>query len=509
MHELLTLSAREIARRIRMREITSREAVEIHIRHAERVNPTINAIVQDRFTAAREEADRADEQVAAAQEPSSLPPLHGVPCTIKENFAFAGMPNTSGLVSRRGMIAEKDCTTVSRLRDAGAIPLGVTNIPELCMWVESHNRVYGRSRNPYNPQHIVGGSSGGEGAIIGSGASPFGLGGDVAGSIRLPAFFNGVFGHKPTGSLVPTSGQHPPTEGRIQHYCTVGPLARKAEDLMPLLRILAGPDGQDTECRAMQLGDPEDLRMESMNVLCVPENGLRSVSPEMSAALLRAANGLQESGASVRGRKFRRLRYSFNIWASMLHQASETAFSTHLGNGERVRLGTETIKWLTRRSAHTLPSLSLALLERLPMPHGRFIETGRKLEAELLEALGDDGVMLFPSSTVAAPRHLEPMRTPLDYAYMGIINVFGMPSTQVPMGLDRNGLPLGVQVISAPGNDHLTIGVAMQLERIFGGWIPPWRASEQAVGTLSARRKRAVGSDLPRAARLFRGLARA
>ncbi len=507
MHELLTVSASEIARRIRHRTITSREAVEVHIRHAEQVNPAINAIVRERFDQARREAEAADARVRGTADADSLPPFLGVPCTIKENFAFTGMPNTSGLVSRRHVIAEQDCSAVARLRAAGAIPLGVTNIPELCMWVESNNRVYGRSNNPYNPAHIVGGSSGGEGAIIGAGASPFGLGGDVAGSIRLPAFFNRVFGHKPTGSLVPTSGQHPPPEGRIQHYCTVGPLARRAEDLMPLLRLLAGPDGIDTECREMPLGDPAAVRLAGMRVLCVPGNGLRAVSPDLSAALLRASRGLEQSGMRMNWRRFRRLRYSFNIWASMMHAASRTAFSTHLGNGRKIRIGAESLKWLARRSPHTLPSLGLALLERLPMPHGRFIETGRRLQAELLEALGDDGIMLFPSSTIAAPRHLEPLRTPMDYAYMGIINVFGMPSTQVPMGLDRNGLPLGVQVISAPGNDHLTIAAALELERIFGGWIPPWRASERAVSAISPRLQPL--QDLPLAARLARGLARA
>src|SRR5207237_4871758 len=145
--------------------------------------------------------------------------------------------------------------TVGGLRAAGAIPLGVTNLSELCMWMESNNRVYGRTGNAYDPRRTAGGSSGGEGAIVGAAGAPFGLGSDIGGSIRMPAFFNGVFGHKPTGGLVPNSGQFPMAHGPALRYLTTGPIARHAEDLMPLLRILAGPDGDDAGCVAMELGD--------------------------------------------------------------------------------------------------------------------------------------------------------------------------------------------------------------------------------------------------------------
>lgn len=191
MEELLYLSASEIARRIRSRKLTSREAVETHIREIERVNPVINAVVADRFAEAREEAARADELTFASHR-DDLPEFHGVPCTIKECFALEGMPNTSGLVARIGTVASSDATAVDRMRKAGFVPMGVTNVSELCMWMESDNKVYGRTSNPYDARRIVGGSSGGEGAIVGSGASPIGLGSDIGGSIRMPAFFNGV-----------------------------------------------------------------------------------------------------------------------------------------------------------------------------------------------------------------------------------------------------------------------------------------------------------------------------
>ncbi|MFW5740001.1 MAG: amidase, partial [Myxococcota bacterium] len=240
MDPLLTLSATRLARMIRTRAVSSREVVDAHIRHVEAVNPALNAMVADRFEQAREEARAADERVAR-EDPSELPPLFGVPCSIKEAFALEGMPNTAGLVSRVGSRATTDATAVRRLRAAGAIPLGVTNVSELCMWMESDNRVYGRTRNPYDLGCTAGGSSGGEGAIIAAGGTPFGLGSDVGGSIRMPAFFNGIFGHKPTGGLIPNTGQFPIAHNEARRYLTTGPLCRRAEDLYPLVQILAGP----------------------------------------------------------------------------------------------------------------------------------------------------------------------------------------------------------------------------------------------------------------------------
>ena len=242
MEPLLLASAQQLARQIRQREVTSEQVVGAHIAYLRRVNPRLNAIVHDRYEAALREARLADQRTAEGGE---LPPLHGVPCTIKECFAFEGMPHTSGLMARRGRVATADAPAVARLRAAGAIPLGVTNLSELCMWMESNNRVYGRCHNPYDLGRTAGGSSGGEGAVVGAGGSPFGLGSDVGGSIRMPAFFNGVFGHKPSPGLVPSSGQHPPAYGRIWRYAVTGPICRRAEDIYPLMRVLSGPHDSD------------------------------------------------------------------------------------------------------------------------------------------------------------------------------------------------------------------------------------------------------------------------
>ena len=228
-------SASDLARAIRGGEVSSREVVRAHVDRLRAVQPRLNAVAADRFEAALAEAEAADNSIAAAGEHEALPPLLGVPCTIKESIALAGMPNCAGLLSRRDHRAAETAPAARRLFDAGAIPLAVTNTPELCLAIETHNFVYGRTRNAYDPRRVAGGSSGGEGAAVGAGGSPIGLGSDIAGSIRLPAFFNGVFGHKCSAWLVPNTGHFPPVEGEVTRMFSLGPLARRAEDLMPVV----------------------------------------------------------------------------------------------------------------------------------------------------------------------------------------------------------------------------------------------------------------------------------
>lgn len=476
LHPFLTKSAIDLAALIKRGEITSEEVVEAHLAHLFVVNPVLNAVVRVRARQAREEAKAADRKLKEVGE-EGVGPLHGVPCTIKESFELTGMPLTAGLVSRIGYRAERDATCVKRLRDAGAIPLGVTNVSELLMWMESNNRVYGRCNNPYDPSRIVGGSSGGEGAAVGSGIAPFGLGADIGGSIRLPAFFNGVFGHKPSAGLVPNTGQWPIAENEALDYLVTGPIARRAEDLWPLLRVLAGPDGSCRACRDIALGDPARVDVSKLRVLHVPDNGVISVTDDLRAAQSEVARELAATGALVEERRFPRLTRSLDFWAAKMNAAAETSFAELLGGGRKKSIVPELARWMVRRSDHTLPSLLLAALEKVPTWQGeqakRIVADAELLRRELEEALGDDGVMLYPTYSRPAPRHYAPLLRPFDWVYTAIINVMGLPSTQVPLGLNRRGLPLGVQVIAKHGHDHLTIAVGQYLEKTFGGWVPP------------------------------------
>ena len=478
--EILSASGVALARAIRDRRITSLAVVQAHVDRARRVNPALNAIVRDRYEAALREAAVADEKTSSVHR-DDLPVLHGVPCTIKEAYALEGMPNSAGLWARRNVVATKDATAVARLRAAGAIPLGVTNISELCMWFESQNQVWGRTNNAYDGARTAGGSSGGEGAIVGAGASPIGLGSDVGGSIRMPSFFNGAFGHKPTGGLVPSTGSHPPALNDVQRFDTTGPIVRRAEDLMPVLRIVAGPDGIEEGCVLSDLGDPSAVDVRSLTVYSV-EKGPGAVQGVLVAAQRRAADALVARGAKLERRAIPGLARSFEIWSAMMHEgrAGESRFRDLMAEGSAdFAPWRELARFPLGGSRYTLPGLLLSLFEELPARFTartrQILALGKDLSAELAAVLGDRGVMLYPSFPRVAPRHRTPLLAPFQFAYTAIFNVMEMPATQVPLGLDARGLPLGVQVVAPRHQDHLSIAVAMALETSLGGWVPPKR----------------------------------
>ena len=468
---------------IREGAVSSREVVEAHIAQSLRA-ASVNAVVAERYDAARREADEADRRLAR-EGADALPPFHGVTCSIKESFALEGMPWTAGLVARRGTRAPRDAPTVARYRAAGMIPLGVTNTSELCMWFESDNRVYGRTSCAYDPARIAGGSSGGEGAVVGVGGAPVGLGADLGGSIRMPAFFNGVFGHKPSGGIVSNAGQFPAPEGDARTMCAVGPIARRAEDLFPLLALLAGPDGEDDSVRAHPLRDPSAVDLRALTVIDVRDDASLATRPLercLFDAQERAVRALSRRGATVVQRSIPGLRRAFDIWGATLHASNGGSFAELLGNGERLRaprLLREAPRALRELSEFTLPALVLALVERVPelVPSRAkaMHEAGERLRAELESLLGERAVMLYPSHRRAAPPHRHPMLTFPDAGFTGVFNALRLPVTQVPLGLDERVIPTGVQVVGAWGNDHLTLAVARALEEDLGGWVPPPR----------------------------------
>lgn len=474
--KILRSSATELARAIRQGELRSIEVVNAHLDRIAAVNPQLNAVVFDLASSARAMAREAD---AAKERGADLGPLHGVPCTIKESFAMPGTPFTSGLVARIGVRTDETATAVGRLLDAGAIPMGKTNISELCMWMEGNNKVYGRTNNPYDPSRIAGGSSAGEGAIIGAGGSPFGLGSDIGGSIRMPAFFNGVFGHKPTGGLIPNTGQYPLAENDSARYCTTGPLARSAEDLRLLIDIMRGPDGRCPGAREMRFGDPGAVDLSSLRVLHIRDDGKSRVHPELRRVQDEAARALESCGATLIETRFPKLERSFEIWASMLASGGGESFAELMGEGKDggFKIGRELGRFALGISDHTLPALVLAALETatssMEARQKELVQLGLELRAELSEALGEDGIMLYPSHPVPAPRHDVPMLFPFRWVYTGILNMMEVPATQVPMGLSKRGLPLGIQVAANHERDDLTLAVALFLEQRFGGWRPP------------------------------------
>ena len=475
-HEMLTWSAQAIAAAIRDGRLTSKQALKAHYDYMDEVNPSLNAVVFFRREEAEAEARAADERIAAARENGTvdqLPPLLGVPCTIKENFAFVGTPQASGLLARAHVVNDHDAPTVARLREAGAIPMGVTNTSELCMWMESYNKVYGMTNNPYDVKRTVGGSSGGEGAIIGSGASPFGLGADVGGSIRMPAFFNGTFGHKPSPLLIPNEGQYPAAHGEANRILGTGPLCRRAEDLEPLVRVLAGD-------QAHRLRNPAEVSFDQLRVITVePERGPR-MSADQRSARDRAVQALVARGARAETVDLPAMNKAFDIWSSMLAEANtENSFGDMMfGSKNPLRGAGELLRLMIGRSPHTLPLIVLAMIERAgefaPRRHRRLVQLGEDLKARLHDLLGEDGVLVHPPYPTVAPKHYKALWPPFNFVHCAIFNTMQVPSTSVPMGLDGKGVPTGVQVVAAPEFDHLGIACALALEADCGGWVPPW-----------------------------------
>lgn len=483
MHELYDASVVSLARSIRARDLSPVEVVRGHIQRIEAVNPAINAVVADRFDAALADAKAAEDRVMRARTDETLPPLLGIPYTTKEYIMAKGMPLTAGIWSRRDERAPRNAETVDRLNHAGAILLGITNVPEGGLWLETYNEVYGRTLNPWNPKRTAGGSSGGEGAIVSAGGVPFGLGADVGGSIRIPAAFCGTVGHKPTGAMVPNTGFWPACEGTpLSRYLVCGPLCRRVEDVIPLMQVLAGPDGKDTVVEPFELGDPDSIDLEDVTVYPIESPGFVRINGANRRAVSRCAEVLEQRGATVKPIELRRLRKAFLIWAAMMATGGGPPYAEVIGNGAPFSAAKELFKLAIGQSRHTLPAVAIVGAEKLssvlPGQLDEAVAEGKALQDEIETLLSGRGVLLYPPYTRPAPRHYSPMLTPFDFVCTGLFNVLELPSTVVPTGFDVDGLPLSVQVIAKRGNDHLTCAVARVLEQTFGGW----QRSEPTLG---------------------------
>ena len=289
----------------------------------------------------------------------------------------------------------------------------------------------------------------------------------------MPAFFNGVFGHKPTSGIVPATGLFPASEGAAMRMNSVGPLARRAEDLMPVLRLIAGPDGVDPTTREVELGDPAAVSIEGLDVVLGEGTSYLPVRRELRDARERAADALAERGARVRHEPMRSLRRSVELFLAAAQDGAGLSLSKLV-----VEHGSDpvTLRSALRRGGPHTRAMRLTLAaERIGVPQRqvrRALAAAKSLEAEVSGVIGD-GVLLHPPHPRVAPKHGRTVGRPWVLAPTAIFNLLGLPATQVPLGLNGRGLPLGVQVVAARDNDHVSIAVAIALEQAFGGWVPP------------------------------------
>lgn len=479
---LLRISAAALAKKIREGEISSRTVVEAYIERIREVNPVVNAVVEDRFDVAINEAKACDEKLKSGElNVTTLErekPLYGIPVTIKETCALKGLSYTAGALLRRGIKAQEDSAAVGALKNAGAIPLCVTNVPEMCTALHCSNYLHGITMNPYDTRYTCGGSSGGEGALLGAGASLIGIGSDIAGSIRVPAHFNGVFGHKPSAGLLPNKGHMPYCDGAdFNTMLVLGPLARYADDLHLAMKAIA------LKCEYnLRLDDPVDLRKIRVYYTDGFRNTGNTIAPtdEIKRCIRRAVCFLKESGSSVDKVPTDYLTNIFQIMAITFLSVEEYPNLMEDPNDPTTKYNVawEMLKSLFNLSDFTKSNLFtniLTLLHKL-IPLDERKQCRKKAEEmrdKFVDLLKDDGIFVLPTFPETAIRRGLTMLKLDVQVYSVFANIFGFPATHVPLGFSENGLPIGIQIVAGPRQDRLSLAVARELEKKFGGWIPP------------------------------------
>ncbi|XP_043278396.1 fatty-acid amide hydrolase 2-like isoform X2 [Venturia canescens] len=473
-NSLLLESGISLAEKIRNQEVSSEDVVKAFIERCKEVNGLLNAVVIDRYEEAIEEAKNVDKLLHSKPDLEILKktkPFLGVPFTTKESNETEGLPHSMGMTCRKGHISTEDATVVRYLKSAGGILIAKTNIPEMNLWVESRNHVYGQTNNPYNTTRTVGGSSGGEGAILAACGAPISIGSDIGGSIRMPAFFNGVFGHKPSEGLSPLKGIGMRSVDFSSSMAEAGPMCKKGDDLIPLLKVLIGDN-----VSKIKLDTPVNLK--NLNIFYQEGSGdLRAskVNNEMRLALTRAVEHFRELTGSAQKIRLPGSEYSFRLWRYWMTKEDADFKSDIMNRKSRTNAVAEIKKFLTNRSEITFAVLMKLMSDDFfPQEKEQWATNVTKAMKEfLLEKLGDNGVLFYPSAPFPASYHYSYFLRPFNFGYWCIFNVLRLPVCQVPLGLDSQGLPVGVQVVASPFNDHLCIAVARELEKTFGGWVPP------------------------------------
>ncbi|MER6030956.1 amidase [Streptomyces sp. NPDC001851] len=476
-------TAERLVAALRAGEVTSEELTDEAIARIERDDKAINAICVPDFDRARAAARGADQARARGEDR----PLLGVPVTVKESYNIAGLPTTWGMPAHRDHMPAEDAVQVSRLKAAGAVVLGKTNVPLGLQDVQSFNEIYGTTSNPWDHGRTPGGSSGGSAAALACGFGALSIGSDIGGSLRTPAHFCGVYAHKPTLGLAATRGMVPPAAPALPadlDLAVVGPMARSARDLTLLLDVMAGPD-------PLTLGVAHDLRLpparherlRDFRVLVLDDHPLIPTGSAVRAGVNRVADTLADGGARV-------ARHS-----PLLPDLTEAAliYTQLLFSSSAARFPVEVYEQLRSHAAGLSDddrSLDAARLRGMVLSHRDWIEADsrrelhrhgwRQLFAEF------DAVVCPVTPTPAFPHDHQPdpreRRIDIDgveYPYLdqlvwaGLATMPGLPATAVPAGRSPEGLPVGVQLIGPMFEDRTPLRLAELLEQRIGGFRTP------------------------------------
>ena len=473
-------SATELSAEIRDRRIGCVELLEFYLARAERHNPALNAIVVWQADQARERARAAD---AALGRGERWRPLHGLPMTVKESFNVTGLPTTFGNPLWKDNIAEGNAFLIDRLLEAGAIVFGKTNVPYMLADAQSYNDIYGTTNNPWDLTRSPGGSSGGEAATLAAGLSALGAGSDIAGSLRNPAHYCGVYAHKPSWGLISTRGHAPPGIMTPTDISVVGPMGRDAEDLDLALRALAGPDLLQRTAWRLEIPPPRHRRLSEFRVAVWASSPLCRIDTSVADLFDRAIAAIVRSGATVDAKARPEIDDEEHHRLFMLLLRAATA--SRLRDEDFARQQ-EIAATLTDddNSDRAAVARGATLLHRA---WGNANEARTKLRYSWHEFFKRFDVLLTPVAATAAFRHdRNPNRDErtvmvndesVPYAkqlfFAGLASLSYLPATAAPIGLTGEGLPAGLQIVGPEGEDPTTIEFARLLAAEIGGFVAP------------------------------------
>jgi Asp-tRNA(Asn)/Glu-tRNA(Gln) amidotransferase A subunit family amidase len=469
MSDLTFLPAVVMAQQLRSRQLSPVELVDAHLRKIERLNPKLNAFVEVDPARVLAEARIAEAALKSGQ---NVGGLVGVPISIKSSLEVEGFRWESGTRLRAGTIATKDAPLVSRLRNAGAIVLGVTNTPELLMAWETDNLLYGRTNSPWDLNRTAGGSSGGEAAAIASGMSAAGVGSDGGGSIRVPAHFGGICGLKPTPGRIPCTGHYPPSGGPFALIGVVGPMARTVADVSALFEVMQGPDDGDPCAASVTLRWPSKAEVGRLRVGYFEDDGRTPVTAETRAAIRSAAEALRSAGFQVEPFRPAGLEEARQLWKKFFVKVAGMLIAPmFVGHEHDVSpILHQFLEWSAAEPELTGESLLDAWISR-DIVRGQFLEQMQRYP-----------ILLCPAAAIPAFRHRERSWKIDDktvhyldaWSYSEWFNVLGNPAAVVPVGRSSEGLPIGVQIVGRPWQEEQVLAVAGMLEQECNAWkIPP------------------------------------
>lgn len=460
--DLYFLSARKLLRLIKSKKISCVEVIQTYLDRIKQVNPTLNALVQlvDPEIALKK-ARLADKKIALNH---ALKPLHGLPITIKDCCKIQNFIISKGSHGYN-FLSKEDATVVARLKKAGAIILGISNVPEFNIAYETDNDRYGTTLNPYDLSRTPGGSSGGEAAIIAAGGSVIGLGTDGAGSIRQPAHNTGIVGLKPTRGLIPNSG-NVPSDGRglLRPLTTYGPMARFVDDIILTLPLLSGPDNIDPDAIPIPIKNSH-IKCKNLRIAFYSDNGIISPDKATLQTINQVVHVLRNEVQQIEYQCPPNLKELYFLVTETLILGGDKG----LGLKDLLyQLGVNKPSYLVKEFLAVARKCEFSITEL----HQRLRRID-ELRISLEKFFFPYDILICPVAATPAKLLGHSFIEGHDFSYLNIFNLTGWPVLTVRCGSSAEGLPIGIQIVAKPWHDAIALIIGKKLEKLLGGWQKP------------------------------------